>query len=104
MNWESLVFRHLVEIDCSLSDCLQCLFFHPMTQDGREKNATFNMLSVENLNSIKLIRCKRIACVQFPSKQWNPHTVNHSVRKCVKTESIRRKPGTGLENESFTTD
>ena len=65
------------------------------------KKACYNPLSPEDLNFIKLIFEEKgwygaKICREFPSKNWNPVTVNKNIKKLRETGSIHRKPGTGL--------
>ena len=65
------------------------------------KKTCYNPLSPEDLNFIKLIFEEKgwygaKICREFPSKNWNPVTVNKNIKKLRETGSIHRKPGTGL--------
>ena len=58
-------------------------------------------MSHEDLNFIKLMHeekgwhGKRI-CKEYPSKKWNPRTINDNIKKLKETGSVQRKPGSGL--------
>ena len=65
------------------------------------KKTCYNPLSPEDLNFIKLIFEEKgwygaKICREFPSKNWNPVTVNKNIKKLREAGSIHRKPGTGL--------
>ena len=73
-------------------------------------------MSAEDLNFVMLLFNEigwygAEICRQFPSKMWNPRTLNYNLNKMKNTGSIQRKPGSGQnltvctgENETVVSD
>ena len=95
LNWRANKLKNLFFVICWHVNAVM-----PPKQK-QPKKTCYNPLSPEDLNFIKLIFEEKgwygaKICREFPSKNWNPVTVNKNIKKLRETGSIHRKPGTGL--------